>query len=64
MVRSILLSFLSLPQGLNHIKVRVTNVAVEHEVRIMDFTEMVGAGWRTTTRNDGSQMHSVDSWDG
>src|SRR5580704_4806889 len=25
-------------QGLNPVKVRVTNVAVEHEVRIMDFT--------------------------
>src|ERR1700737_2673872 len=26
-------------QGLNPVKVRVTNVAVEHEVRIMDFTK-------------------------
>ena len=25
-------------QGLNPVKVRVTNVAVEHEVRLMDFT--------------------------
>jgi hypothetical protein len=26
-------------QGLNPVKVRVTNVAVEHEVRLMDFTQ-------------------------
>jgi hypothetical protein len=26
-------------QGLNLVKVRVTNVAVEHEVRMMDFTK-------------------------
>jgi hypothetical protein len=26
-------------QGLNPVKVRVTNVAVEHEVRLMDFTK-------------------------
>jgi hypothetical protein len=26
-------------QGLNPVKVRVTNVAVEHEVRVMDFTQ-------------------------
>jgi hypothetical protein len=26
-------------QGLNSVKVRVTNVAVEHEVKLMDFTK-------------------------
>jgi len=26
-------------QGLNPVKVRVTNVPVEHEVRLMDFTK-------------------------
>jgi hypothetical protein len=26
-------------QGLNPVKVRVTNVAVEHEVKLMDFTK-------------------------
>src|SRR4030088_3788444 len=26
-------------QGLNPVKVRVTNVAIEHEVRLMDFTK-------------------------
>src|SRR3979490_2618255 len=44
-------------QGLNAVRVRVTNVVVEHEVRIMAFTK----GWRPTPRNDGSQTHSVDS---
>jgi hypothetical protein len=29
-------------QGLNPVKVRVTNVAVEHEVRLMDFTKWLG----------------------
>jgi hypothetical protein len=31
--------FIDFAQGLNPVKVRVTNVAVEHEVRLMDFTK-------------------------
>jgi hypothetical protein len=42
-------------QGLNPVKVRVTNIAVEHEVRIMDFTKWLDRSGRspreTTERN-------------
>src|ERR1700730_7687703 len=40
-------------QGLNSVKVRVTNVAVEHEVRLMDFTKWLD-------RNGGSPREISD----
>src|SRR6266581_4132986 len=40
-------------QGLNSVRVRVTNVAVEHEVRLMDFTK-----WLDTT--GGSPREMID----
>jgi hypothetical protein len=40
-------------QGLNPVKVRVTNVAVEHEVRLMDFTKWLD-------RANGSQREMVE----
>jgi hypothetical protein len=40
-------------QGLNPVKVRVTNVPVEHEVRIMDFTNWLD-------RNGGSPREMSD----
>ena len=40
-------------QGLNPVKVRVTNVPVEHEVKIMDFTKWLD-------RNGGSPREITD----
>jgi hypothetical protein len=40
-------------QGLNAVKVRVTNVPVEHEVRLMDFTKWLD-------RNGGSPREMSD----
>src|SRR5216684_3113196 len=51
-------------QGLNPVKVRVTNVAVEHEVKVMNFTEVAGSEWLVATRDDGKEAYSIDSWDG
>jgi hypothetical protein len=47
-------------QGLNPVKVRVTNVAVEHEVRLMDFTQWLErAGGSPREMSDRKRIRSI-----
>src|ERR1700722_7363021 len=46
--------------GLNPVKVRVTNVAVEHEVRLMDFTQWLDrAGGSPREMSDRKRIRSI-----
>src|ERR1700722_6039163 len=47
-------------QGLNAVKVRVTNVAVEHEVRLMDFTSWLDrTGGSPREMSDRKRIRSI-----
>ena len=47
-------------QGLNPVKVRVTNVTVEHEVRLMDFTQWLdGTGGSPREMSDWKRIRSI-----
>jgi hypothetical protein len=47
-------------QGLNPVKVRVTNVAVEHEVRLMDFTQWLDrTGGSPREMSDRKRIRSI-----
>jgi hypothetical protein len=47
-------------QGLNPVKVRVTNVAVEHEVRLMDFTKWLDrSGGSPREMTDRKRIRSI-----
>jgi hypothetical protein len=47
-------------QGLNPVKVRVTNVPVEHEVRIVDFTKWLErAGGSPREMSDRKRIRSI-----
>ena len=47
-------------QGLNAVKVRVTNVAVEHEVRLMDFTQWLDrTGGSPREMSDRKRIRSI-----
>jgi hypothetical protein len=47
-------------QGLNPVKVRVTNVAVEHEVRLMDFTQWLDrTGGSSREMSDRKRIRSI-----
>ena len=47
-------------QGLNAVKVRVMNVSVEHEVRLMDFTKWLGReGGSPRAMSDRKRIRSI-----
>ena len=47
-------------QGLNAVKVRVTSVAVEHEVRLMDFTQWLDStGGSPREMSDRKRIRSI-----
>jgi hypothetical protein len=49
-----------IPQGLNTVRVRVTSVAVEHEVRLMDFTKWLdGANGSPREMTERNRMRSI-----
>jgi len=43
---------------------QVTNVPVEHEVRLMDFTKWLERDGGLPREMTDRQAHSIDSWDG
>src|SRR4030088_269413 len=50
-------------QGLNPVKVRVTNVAVEHEVRLMDFTKWLDrTGGSPREMTERKRIRSILGW--
>jgi hypothetical protein len=50
-------------QALNPVKVRVHECLGRARGQANGFYEMAGPQWRITTRDDGTQTNSVDSWD-
>ena len=51
---------MGIAQGLNPVKVRITNVAVEHEVRIMDFTKWLDrTGGSLREMSDRKRIRSI-----